>query len=125
LARIIGSNVTVLNLAGDVLATFESASLEQSRNLVDVTACKDTYKQWVDGLPDWTVTCTKIVSTSRVWPSQVASGGTVTVSITEGTGGKVYSGVGRIERVSSDLGGVDAKQTETITIHGDGELTVT
>ncbi len=125
MTRLLGRDVTVLNPGGDVLALWESCTLDIERNLVDMTAVADGYRQYADGHYGWTVSFSKLVNSSRTLPSLLVTGGTASFSMTEASGGKQYSGVIRFNRVSADLGGVDARQMESCTAQGDGALTVT
>jgi len=124
-ARLLGKDVTVMSPGGNILALWESCVINIERNLVDMTAVADTSRQYADGHYNWTVECSKLVNTSRTFPDLLLTGGTVAVSITEATTGKAYTGVARIARVSADLGGVDTRQMENMTLQGEGALTVT
>lgn len=125
MARLLGRDVTVFSPGGDILALWESGSIDLDRNIIDMTAVADASRQYADGHYGWTVQCSKLVNSSRIFPSLLINGGTAAFSMTEASGGKQYTGVVRFQRVSADLGGVDTRQMESATLQGDGPLTVT
>jgi hypothetical protein len=124
-ARLIGNNVTVLNPGGDVLALWESCTLDIDSPPIDMTAVADAARQYMTGHYGWTVSFSKLVNSSRTLPQLIIAGGTAAFTMTEALGGKAYSGAIRFTRVTADLGGFDSRQMESATAQGDGALTVT
>lgn len=125
MARLVGTDVTVINPGGDILALWESCVLTIERPMIDMTAANDNNRQYADGLLNWSVEFSKLVNSSRTLPTLITTGGTANFNMTEASGGKLYSGAIRFTRVAADLGGVEARQMESATAQGDGTLTVT
>lgn len=108
----------------DLLARWISCTINISRAMVDVTAVTDNAKTFADGTMEWSVTMGKLVEASNIFPALIVTGGTVEFSCTEAESGHAYSGVCRIARADHDLGTVDGRQLENITLQGEGGLTV-
>lgn len=127
MARITALTVTVFTInSASYLATLNDAT-------IDVTAEEEQLggagsasaaKQFVNGRRSWTLTADADVDTAAVFADLAIAGASgVAIAATTNSGGTAYTGSGFVQSVQHKIGG-PGKQTMSITLKGQGALTV-
>jgi hypothetical protein len=105
-------DVTVFSIDGsDVLAIFQTGTINISRDEIDVSAAQDSWKQRENGTADWSVDCSKLVKTSPIFLDSIVDGGLILVSIS--TTGMDFLGTGMLTTGTLNI---DNPMTEDCTV---------
>lgn len=105
-------DVTVFTIDGtNVLAIFQTGTINITRDEIDVTAAQDTWKQRENGTADWSVDCSKLVLTSPTFLDSIVDGGVIVVSIS--TTGMSFLGTGILTTGTLNI---DNPMTEDCTV---------
>lgn len=127
MARITALTVTVFTInSASYLATLNDAT-------IDVTAEEEQLggagsasaaKSFVNGRRSWTLTADVDVDTAAVFSDLAIAGASgVAIAATTNSGGTAYTGSGFVKSCQHKISG-PGKQTASITIQGQGALTV-
>jgi len=109
-------DVTVFTIdAKNVLAIFQTGSVELTRETIDVPAAQDTWMKREEGRADWTVSMDAIVAAAPVITGALVAGGTIVVSLA--TTGYTFLGTGIL---TSSTYNVDNPVIESCTVIGGG-----
>jgi len=109
-------DVTVFSIDGkNVLAVFQTGSVELTRETIDVPAAMDTWMKREEGRADWTASMDAIVAAAPKITGALVAGGTIVVSLT--TTGYSFVGTGIL---TSSTYSVDNPIVESCTIVGAG-----
>ena len=114
-------DATVISIGtNDVIALAMDATLTIDREVIEVTAPKDTWKQREQcGGADWTLQCGKLEAASNVFGDLIITGGACVVSADIiGSGPETFYGVGLYTGWTHNWEDPD---TESITIVGGGQ----
>lgn len=127
MARVTALTVTVFTInSANYLGTLNDATIDITASEEQLGGAGSTAvaKQFVNGRRSWTLTADVDVDTAAVFSDLAIAGASgVAIAATTNSGGTAYTGSGFVKSCQHKVGG-PGKQTMSVTIQGQGALTV-
>lgn len=109
-------DTTVFTIDGkNVIAVFQTGSVELTRETIDVPAAMDTWMKRENGRADWTASMDAVVKAAPLIVDALVAGGVIVVSLA--TTGYTFLGTGIL---TSSTYSLDNPITESCTVVGAG-----